>query len=45
MVTPAARSLIAVAIAMFTILGLAGCAADNIKGTADAADKSDPDSN
>lgn len=44
MVTPAARSLIAVAIALCTILGLAGCAGDTIKGKAVAADKSGPDS-
>jgi hypothetical protein len=45
MVTPAARSLIAIAIALFTIVGLAGCGADTIKGKPVAADKSGPDSN
>ena len=45
MVTPAARSLVAVAITVLTILGLAGCTADTIKGTAVAADKSGTASN
>lgn len=40
MVTPAARSLVAVAITLLAILGLAGCTADTIKGKAVAADKS-----